>query len=71
MAVRVKRCRLRELLVYANLTQNELADMVGRPKSQINDYVTNDKVMSLRVAKEIADALRVTIDELYEWEYDK
>jgi DNA-binding XRE family transcriptional regulator len=71
MAVRVKRCRLRELLVMANLSQNELAELVRRPKSQINDYVTNDKVMSLRVAKDIADALRINIEDLYEWEYDE
>lgn len=67
MALRIGRCLLPRLLSKAKLSQVELALLVGMSESTISHYVNNRRIMSLENAKLIANALKVSIDELYEW----
>lgn len=70
---KVGRCLLADRLRNADMTQQELAELCGMPKAQINDYVNNRKTMSLKTAKVIITALNenshlnLFIDDLYEW----
>jgi transcriptional regulator with XRE-family HTH domain len=50
------------------MTQLELAERMGITVQQINKYVLNRQIMSLKVAKNIASILGCRIDDLYEWE---
>jgi DNA-binding XRE family transcriptional regulator len=50
------------------MTQIDLAEQMGITVQQINKYVMNKQVMSLKVAKNIAFILHCHIDDLYEWE---
>lgn len=68
MALRPGRCLLPQILKRAGLTQAELADRAGMSESTISHYVSKRRIMSLENAKNIADVLGVTIDELYQWE---
>lgn len=67
MAGEVGRCLLPQLLKAKGLTQQDLADKLSIPKSQISEYATGRRVMSLKTANAIAGALGCTIDDLYEW----
>ncbi|RDV30952.1 helix-turn-helix transcriptional regulator [Lysinibacillus capsici] len=67
MAYQVSRCRLRELLKLNDMTQVELAEKLSITPQQIQHYIQNNRVMSLKVAKNIAEVLNCTIDDLYEW----
>jgi DNA-binding XRE family transcriptional regulator len=49
------------------MTQLELAEEMGITVQQINKYVNNKQLMSLKVAKNIAAILNCHIDDLYEW----
>lgn len=68
LAYKVGRCLLREHLQKHDMTQLELAEEMGITVQQINKYVMNKQVMSLRVARNIALILNCHIDDLYEWE---
>lgn len=63
----VGRCRLNEILTNKKMTQVELAVKLGMKKQQINAYATNETVMSLKTAKNIAYQLNVHIDDLYDF----
>ena len=67
MAVNVGCCQLRRLLNQRNMTQNDLADLTGLSKTKISDYVNNRSVMSLGTAAWIAECLKCSIDDLYEY----
>lgn len=69
MAYKVGRCMLNERLRIAGLTPVQLSDLVNMSLSQISDYTSRRKVMSLPNAKSIAAALNCNIDDLYEWVY--
>ena len=71
MAKRVGRCLLTDLLDEANMTQQELADKLKVPKQQINKYTKNKTVMSYGTAREVAEILKVSMEELYEWKTSK
>jgi transcriptional regulator with XRE-family HTH domain len=70
MAIEVGRCRLKSILKAKKKTQVELASQVGLTPQRINDYAKNRVVMSLLHAVRIADALDVSVDELYEWIFE-
>jgi transcriptional regulator with XRE-family HTH domain len=70
MAIQVGRCRLKSILSLQKKTQTELANRVGLTKQRINDYANNRVVMSLLHAVRIADALDVSVNELYEWVFE-
>lgn len=67
MAFLVGRCLLQQRLNEFGITQQQLADRLHMPISQISDYVNNRKKMSLRNAKSIAAEINCYIDDLYEW----
>lgn len=68
MANWVGRCLLRERLKEKDMTQVELADILGVKVQQINKYVKDRQKMSLQVAKQIAEILDCRIEDLYEWD---
>lgn len=62
------KCLLSLRLREAKMSQQELADKINMSKSQISQYASNTRRMSLDTAKTIAHALRLEkIDDLYEW----
>lgn len=67
MAYIVGRCLLRERLKDLDMTQVELAGLLGVTEQQVNKYVNKRQGMSLKVAKNIASILNCQIDDLYEW----
>ena len=67
MTLTVHRCLLKELLYKKDMTQVELAGLLGVTPQQIQHYVQDHRVMSLIVAKNIAFILGCEIDDLYEW----
>ena len=67
MTLSVHRCLLKQLLLKADMTQVELAELLGVRPQQIQHYVKDHRVMSLAVAKNISVILRCEIEDLYEW----
>lgn len=67
MTYMVGRCLLRELLHTRDMTQVELAEKLNVKPQQIQHYIQNNRVMSLKVAKNISEILNCDIDDLYEW----
>lgn len=63
----IGRCLLQKLLDERRMTQLDLAVATGLHKSQINEYISNVRVMSLQNAKIIANCLNCHIDDLYQW----
>lgn len=49
------------------MSQQELSELLGVTKQQINSYVTNTRMMSLKTAKNISVILNCEIEDLYEW----
>lgn len=67
MTYQVGRCQLRDLLSKNDMTQVELAEKLSVMPQQIQHYIQNNRVMSLKIAKNISAILNCTIEELYEW----
>lgn len=67
MAYRPGKCQLPRLLKEKKLRLQDLADRIGMSKQQLSDYANNRSTMSLKNAKTIAAALKVKVDDLYEW----
>lgn len=67
LAYIVGRCLLRERLIAAGMTQQDLANRMDIRVQQINKYVLNKQRMSIQVAKNIASILNCSIEDLYEW----
>lgn len=67
MPYRVGRCLLADLLKKAGMTQQELALKLNVPKQQINKYVHNRQQMAYKTAREIAQILNCSMEDLYEW----
>lgn len=64
----IGRCLLQSILDDKHMTQSELAALTGYTKQEINDWVHLRRTMSIRTAKTIVKALKIScIDELYEW----
>ena len=62
------RCRIPDILKSKGQTQSWLADQTGLSRQRISDYCTMRRIMSIQVAKLIADELEVPMHSLYEWE---
>lgn len=56
--------RLRQLRLAAGLTQSELEDRAGLPRTAVSQIESGHRGASLRKAAEIAEALGVGVDEL-------
>ncbi|MCP1354610.1 MULTISPECIES: helix-turn-helix domain-containing protein [Aneurinibacillus] len=63
----VRRCLLRNRLREYGLRQQDLADRLGMPRSQVSDYATGRRMMTIETAASIANAIGCTIDDLYEF----
>jgi transcriptional regulator with XRE-family HTH domain len=50
------------------MSQVELAERLNSSPQQIQHYVQNNRIMSLKVAKNISVILNCDIDDLYEWD---
>ena len=61
------RCRIPDILRSKGQTQTWLADRTGFSSQRVSDYCTMRRIMSIQVAKLIADELRVPMEQLYEW----
>ncbi|WP_339179302.1 helix-turn-helix transcriptional regulator [Oceanobacillus sp. FSL W7-1293] len=68
LAYVVGRCLLREKLLSADITQQQLADVLGVKVQQINKYVLNKQKMSIEVAYNIASILNCRMEDLYVWD---
>lgn len=68
MTYTVGRCLLRDLLHKNDMSQVELAERLNSSPQQIQHYVQNNRIMSLKVAKNISVILNCDIDDLYEWD---
>lgn len=56
--------RIKTLREQRNITQGELADLVGVHQSKISHCETGARGISLELAAKIADALGVAVDDL-------
>lgn len=68
MLYEVGRCLLEDILENKRLERSYLTDKLHMSRQQINDYISRRRVMTLRTAKNIAEVLNVSIEELYEFE---
>ena len=59
------RTRMKELRARQGMTQEELARMVGARRETILAIENGKYFPSVKLAHEIAEALRATIDEMY------
>lgn len=66
MAYKVGKCLLRQRLIDADMTQQQLADYMDITVQQINKYVLNRQKMSIEVAINIAFVLHCNVEDLYE-----
>lgn len=60
------RCLLPDLLAKRGWSQRDLAEKSGFTQTQISDFATNRRTMSLPTAVWIAGALGCSVDDLYE-----
>lgn len=67
MGYRPGRCLLVRRLREIGRNQQWLSDATGISKTQISNYATNTRYMSLSSAKTIASAIGCHIDDLYEF----
>lgn len=71
LAYKVERCLLSEILHKKDMSQTDLANLMGVKLPQINKYVLDKQNMSLEVAKNISHILGCQIEDLYEWRWTK
>ncbi|WP_076304691.1 helix-turn-helix transcriptional regulator [Paenibacillus odorifer] len=64
------RCLLARRLREIDKSQQWLSDVTGISKSQISDYVTNRRIMSLSTAMTISKAVKCSMDDLYEFVHE-
>lgn len=70
MPYKAGRCRLGVILKARRIKIVDLADQLNMSPNQLNDYIHGRKsTMSLNTAMTIASALKIPIEQLYEWEY--
>lgn len=67
MALRKGKCRLRELLLSANMSQTELARKTGISRQMIVKYIAETSPMPYEQAGKIARALDCKMEDLFEW----
>lgn len=65
ISVEIVRCRIPDLLFRLGKTQNWLSEQTGISKQRISAYVNLRVIMTIQVAKIIAQVLRCSIDDLY------
>ncbi|MET3505514.1 helix-turn-helix domain-containing protein [Halalkalibacter oceani] len=63
-----KKCLLRYRLAEKRMSHTELAQITGISVTQISEYISNKRGMSLDNAATIAYVLNTQIDDLYDWD---
>lgn len=67
MKVVIRRCLLGEILSKSSINQRQLAHLSGKTESQISEYITGTRRMSLTTAVNIARIVGCNAEDLYEW----
>jgi putative transcriptional regulator len=67
----IGKCLIPNLLKLRGMSQVDLAAITGISTTQINEYISGKRMMTLRNAKKIAYALNCSIDDLYTWKVRK
>lgn len=67
MALRPGGCLLQKRLRERGMSQVDLSLATGLSESMISKYANNHKIMNLKTAKLIAEKLKCSIEDLYEW----
>jgi putative transcriptional regulator len=63
----IGKCQLLRILNRKHMTQVDLSELTGISKTQISEYISNNRKMSLANAFLIACVLRVHVEELYDY----
>lgn len=63
----VGKCRLQHHLDKTGITQQFIAERLGKKKQQINRYATGERKMPIDIAYNIALIVGCSIEDLYEW----
>lgn len=63
------RSRIPEHLEKIGKDQQWLADKSGMLKQQISDYVRMRNLLGITKAKQLANLLKCSTDDLYEWDW--
>ncbi|NRD80341.1 helix-turn-helix transcriptional regulator [Bacillus sp. BRMEA1] len=66
MTYKIGKCLLSVHLQKKRMSQQELADRVGKTKQTISRYVKNQSIMSYEAAVNIAAELNCEMEDLYE-----
>lgn len=61
---------LKEARLDKRLTQQQLADLVGVAQGSIKNYEMNVSTPSILLARKIAEALNLSIDEIDEFNFN-
>lgn len=64
----IGKCLLLNILNHKRMTQVDLSDLTGISKTQISEYISNNRKMSLPNAILISRVLKVHTEDLYEYE---
>jgi putative transcriptional regulator len=63
----IGKCLLLKILNRKHMSQADLSDLTGISKTQISEYINNNRKMSLSNAFLIACVLRVHVEDLYDY----
>ncbi len=66
MAYKVGKCLLRYHLTINGMTQQDLANRIGKTKQSISLYANNAQIMSYETALNVSKALNCAMEDLYE-----
>lgn len=67
MAWQADKCLLRVCLKQAKMSMVQLSEKTGISISQLSDYASDRRGMSLNNAKTLSKALECRIEDLYTW----
>lgn len=69
--VAITKCLLRDRRQAADLTQAQLAELIGVSKTRISEYENGEVNMTVLTAKKLAIACNCDIEELFEFKVDR
>jgi transcriptional regulator with XRE-family HTH domain len=69
--VTITKCLLRDRRRAADLTQEQLAEIIGVKKERISEYERGNINMTVITAKKLAIACKCNIEELFEFKVDR
>jgi transcriptional regulator with XRE-family HTH domain len=69
--VTISKCLLRDRRKAADLTQEQLADLLGVSKTRISEYENSEVNMTVITAKKLAVACNCDINDLFDFKVDR